>query len=704
MNKTRLILGALVALTASSCTMENNFQKRQLKEQKLTITATREGDETQTRTYRDDSDMSIWWIPGDAISLFYGSGTNGGSKFTSVNTTDTTKVTNFTGVITAITGGGEIAVDQTYFWGLYPYQEDASCDGTSVTMTLPKEQTAVPGTFATNTFPSIGRSQGLIMGFYNICSGMKFSVTKEGIKKVTLKSRNGELLTGKAKVSFEGGIPSAEIIDGSDEVILEAPAGEYFEPGKYYFLVMFPTKFTNGFTVTLETFTEEATVEKTGTINAKRSNFGRIANIDANATYSLKSGSFPTPEVVDLGLSVKWASFNLGASSPEEFGYYFAWGEVSPRADVPESEHAWSIYKLCNGEYAHMLKYNSNPSYGDVDGLSVLETEDDAAAVNLLGCWRMPTAEEQEELLNSCTWNWTSRGNVYGYEIVSNVNGKSIFLPAAGYKGDFSDVSEVGETGLYWSSSLTKGSQTYTAQRLRFTDGEIDKIDINRSFALQIRPVWDEMLSPAVNFTDSNFEAYCVENFDTNGDGKISCAEADEVTVIDVTSMGIASLQGIECFRNVNNLRCGENQLTTLDVSNNTALTMLNCRYNQLTSLDVSNNTALEDLDCSYNQLTSLVLNNALTWLSCQFNQLTTLDVSNNTALIYLYCRNNQLTSLDVSNNSALTELICSPMDDSLGNNLLETLYIAPGQVIPKVTENRSINHIPSETEIVVKP
>ena len=246
-----------------------------------------------TRTYRDDADGSIWWVPGDAISLFYGSGTDGGSKFTSVNTTDTTKVTNFTGVITAITGGGEIPDDQTYFWGLYPYQEDASCDGTSVTMTLPKKQTAVPGSFATNTFPSLGRSQGLTMGFYNICGGVKFSVTKEGIKRVTLKSGNGELITGKAKVRFENGIPAAEIIDGSDEVVLEAPAGEYFEVGQFYYIVIFPTTFSNGFTVKLENFTEEATVEKTGTITAKRSNFGRIRDIDANATYSQKTGIIP---------------------------------------------------------------------------------------------------------------------------------------------------------------------------------------------------------------------------------------------------------------------------------------------------------------------------------------------------------------------------------------------------------------------------
>ncbi|MBP5487846.1 MAG: RagB/SusD family nutrient uptake outer membrane protein [Bacteroidales bacterium] len=371
-----LSLGALIALAAVSCTMEESFPDQQNIGKELTITATREGDETMTRTYRDNADGSIWWVPGDAISLFYGSGTDGGSKFTSVNTTDTTKVTNFTGVITAITGGGEIPDDQTYFWGLYPYQEDASCDGTSVTMTLPKKQTAVPGSFATNTFPSLGRSQGLTMGFYNICGGVKFSVTKEGIKRVTLKSGNGELITGKAEVRFENGIPAAEIIDGSDEVVLEAPAGEYFEVGQYYYIVIFPTTFSNGFSIKLENYTEEATVEKTGVLTAKRSNFGRISNIDAGATYSQKTGIIPIDDPnfqhVEMALDTaylkvqymifgnqragadhSWMLFGLGLDTfaPTSAASHFSnWTTLTPESGYASfySEHMYILSNLAN--------------------------------------------------------------------------------------------------------------------------------------------------------------------------------------------------------------------------------------------------------------------------------------------------------------------------------------------------------------------
>ena len=123
----------------------------------------------------------------------------------------------------------------------------------------------------------------------------------------------------------------------------------------------------------------------------------------------------------------------------------------------------------------------------------------------------------------------------------------------------------------------------------------------------------------------------------------------------------LTSLQGIEYFESLTELVCYYNQLTSLDVSANTALTVLDCSSNSLTSLDVSANTALTELVCYYNQLTSLDVsaNTALTVLDCSSNSLTSLDVSANTALTELWCGYNQLTSLDVSANTALTTLWC---------------------------------------------
>ncbi len=163
---------------------------------------------------------------------------------------------------------------------------------------------------------------------------------------------------------------------------------------------------------------------------------------------------------------------------------------------------------------------------------------------------------------------------------------------------------------------------------------------------------------------------------------RIALDEVKEIAVLDLSGRWdpelqkydgpLTSLRGIEYFESLEKLNCSGNQLTTLNVSKNTALTDLNCGDNQLTSLDVSKNTFLTDLNCYSNQLTSLDVskNTFLADLNCSDTQLTTLDVSKNTALINLYCSGNQLTTLDVSKNAALTILWC-------GYNRLTSLDIS---------------------------
>ena len=155
----------------------------------------------------------------------------------------------------------------------------------------------------------------------------------------------------------------------------------------------------------------------------------------------------------------------------------------------------------------------------------------------------------------------------------------------------------------------------------------------------------------AIQFKDPNFlKELIAENVDTDGDGQISFDEAKAVTFLHVVMGSIKEMPEIRYFTALGTLYCTNNQLTTLDVSNNTDLTWLVCHTNQLTTLDVSNNTALTLLNCEDNQLTTLdVSNTALTSLTCSNNLLTTLDVSNNTALTWLYCNGNPLQSITIS-------------------------------------------------------
>ena len=158
-------------------------------------------------------------------------------------------------------------------------------------------------------------------------------------------------------------------------------------------------------------------------------------------------GSHNGHEYVDLGLSVKWATCNVGASKPVEYGDYFAWGETQPK-----DYYGLSTYKWCNGSYDTLTKYCTDRSYGTIDNKTVLEASDDAATANWGGSWRMPTKAEQDELREQCTWTWTNQNGVNGYKVTGS-NGNSIFLPVAGYRY-YSSRYNGGNFGHYWSSSL----------------------------------------------------------------------------------------------------------------------------------------------------------------------------------------------------------------------------------------------------------
>ena len=189
-------------------------------------------------------------------------------------------------------------------------------------------------------------------------------------------------------------------------------------------------------------------------------------------------------EYVDLGLSVKWATCNVGANAPEEYGDYFAWGETEPK-----SEYNWSTYKWCEGSYDTQTKYCTDSYYGTVDNKTILELSDDAANASWGGSWRMPTKAEQDELRTECTWTWTwtTQNGVNGYKVTSKTNGNSIFLPAAGCRYS-SDLNYAGVDGSYWSSSLcTLGS--YSAYDLHFNSAYEGWYYYDRYYGRSVRPV-----------------------------------------------------------------------------------------------------------------------------------------------------------------------------------------------------------------------
>ncbi len=172
------------------------------------------------------------------------------------------------------------------------------------------------------------------------------------------------------------------------------------------------------------------------------------------------------------------------------------------------------------------------------------------------------------------------------------------------------------------------------------------------------------VLAQNVTIPDANFKAALVANtsINTNEDTEIQVSEAQAYNLeLEVNDLGITDLTGIEAFVNLFGLNCNNNQLTTIDISQNTALYSLFCNENQLTNLDVSQNTALHVLSCGANPINNLdvSLNTSLTHLSCPSNQLSSLDLSQNSSLTSLFCPINNLTSLDLTENPNLMELNC---------------------------------------------
>ena len=189
-------------------------------------------------------------------------------------------------------------------------------------------------------------------------------------------------------------------------------------------------------------------------------------------------------EWVDLGLpsGTLWATCNVGANSPEEYGDYFAWGETEPK-----EEYTWETYKWCDSDELSLTKYCSNSDYGYngyTDDKTELDPEDDAAYVNWGSSWRMPTYGQLIELNDNCTWTWTTQNGVNG-RLLTGPNGNTLFLPAAGARYDRT-LGGRGVAGDYWSRTLGNGKGAYVM--CIFSD-EVWWYNYNRYYGFSVRPV-----------------------------------------------------------------------------------------------------------------------------------------------------------------------------------------------------------------------
>ena len=183
-------------------------------------------------------------------------------------------------------------------------------------------------------------------------------------------------------------------------------------------------------------------------------------------------------EAVDLGLSVKWATCNVGAFLPEDYGGYYAWGETKEKSD-----YILDTYKWYDSEKRIYTKYNENK---DGKRKTVLDPSDDAATLEWGPKWRMPTVKEVKELVEECTWKWTIHNSVSGYEILGP-SGNTIFLPAVSDRYG-TDINDCGSYGCYWSATLVE-DYCDRAYDLYFNEDNNYWYYSRRDYGRAVRPV-----------------------------------------------------------------------------------------------------------------------------------------------------------------------------------------------------------------------
>ena len=289
--KTRYIFLAFAALAMSACA--RNVEPAEPESVQVTVTASLEGNDL-TRTTVQDGGTQVYWETGEEIKVFF---RNSIGRFISQNT-ELARTADFTGAFSAVVGSNEGEASSHLIWGLYPFRADATYDGSSVTTTLPSAQTGRAGSFAKNTNITIAQSVGLNLAFYNVCGGLRFSLTQEGIKRITFEGNNGEALAGKIKIAFEDGVPVVSEVVAKDSVLtLTAPNGGTFQTGVWYYLSAIPGTLSGGYKMVFYKESESAKLTSTSSVRIKRGIFGSLADADEDLVFKpTGGGDEPNPE------------------------------------------------------------------------------------------------------------------------------------------------------------------------------------------------------------------------------------------------------------------------------------------------------------------------------------------------------------------------------------------------------------------------
>lgn len=372
-------LAAIVLL--GSCTAEKQplNQDVELPEvvKRTVVLSAYSSDDSGTKSSRDD-EGHFFWSPGDDISVFYGSGTQGGDRFV-YSGTEQTAVAEFTGTME------EKEVEGLQYWAIYPYNALNSCDGEKLVTEIPSRQIAAEETFADGQFISIGHSDTQSIGFYHLCGGIKFFLATEGVTQITLQGNKSQPLAGVVEVTVdENNHPViSKIREPRYEIVLTPPEGENaFKTGTNYFFVTMPADFDTGFNVVLyKGDTKEAgarLITPNGGMEIHRAKFQW-------STLAIDTGvSFSSPEECDIEQTrVRNYLEEVDYTADTDYTYSAVFGNNSYISNTAHYDFPTSAKVTWSGNGASKVRVSTSPSF-DGKVLEVSASSKSADIYNLI--------------------------------------------------------------------------------------------------------------------------------------------------------------------------------------------------------------------------------------------------------------------------------------------------------------------------------
>jgi len=420
MKTSRIIILSIVSVLALSCAKEAARKEAKVVEIEACL-------DNSQKTSLVDGGTAVYWNPGDQISVLYG---DVNLCFTSLNKKLAT-TTVFSSVNSVIFGFMEDASDESII-GVYPYSEDTEVDGNGDVVTaLSTSQKGVPGSFDQNTCVCMGKSNSLKMNFYNLCGGLRFTLTDSQVRGISFEATGAKPVAGKFTATFQGGLPVVKSVDTPSSVISLRPAeGDCFEAGKWYYIATLPATLDNGFKMTFEHSDKCAELVSTKSVTIQRNVFGSIAEIDKGLVYDKSLGhkedwkveaESEGAKLIDSKIDTRWRSTSTS----------------SPASVVIDMGHAWEVNRI-------ILVQSSDTGTGGT-AVKTLKVEGSNDKSN----WT--TALDSKDMVLDC---FTQR-----YDFDKAVNARYIRLTMTGVTaGKYIQLAEVDLAGPSYTSGDGAGS------------------------------------------------------------------------------------------------------------------------------------------------------------------------------------------------------------------------------------------------------